>query len=192
MSKPEITSDVIRKAQQGDSVAVSTIYQAYVGLIFRYVVYRVGSEQDAEDITAEVFVRMVKSIGKYKDTGAPFEAWLYRIAAARVADFHRKNRRRPQVELNEALISDDAAPESDIVDAQESKKVREAVMQLSAEEQTILVMRFVERKSHHEVAEYLNKSASAVKSAQHRALVKLAGLLGSEEKARHYLRGRNG
>jgi len=192
MGTQNISAEIIQRAKQGDTVAVSTIYQTYVGVIHRYIAYRVSSEQDAEDLTAEVFVRMVESIGRYEDRGVPFEAWLYRIAATRVADFHRKNKRRPQVELNETLMSDGDLPETHILDQQESKTVREAVLQLTDEEQTILVMRFVERKSHKEVADTLNKSVTAVKSAQHRALVRLSSLLGSDEKARHYLRGRNG
>jgi len=191
MDTQRITSEIIQRAKDGDSAAISTIYQTYVGLIFRYIVYRVGAEQDAEDLTAEVFVRMVKDISRYEDKGAPFEAWLYRIAAARVADFHRRNTRRPQAELSDNLMSDRDLPETQFADQQESKSVREAVLQLTQEEQTILVMRFVERKSHKEVAATLRKSVSAVKSAQHRALQRLATLLGSEEKARHYLRGRN-
>lgn len=191
MADTQVTSDVIARAQRGDSAATSVIYQTYVPLIYRYVAYRVGSDEDAEDITAEVFVRMVESLGNYTDTGAPFEAWLYRIAAARVADFYRKRKRRTHVELTDNLVSDGMEPEESMLDDQETSQLREAVRHLAEEEQTILIMRFVERKSHYEVAELLDKSVSAVKSAQHRALVKLAGLLGSDEKARHYLRGRN-
>jgi RNA polymerase sigma-70 factor (ECF subfamily) len=191
MAESQITTEVIARAQRGDASATSLIYQTYVTIIYRYVAYRVGSDEDAEDITAEVFVRMVESLSSYTDTGAPFEAWLYRIAAARVADFYRKRKRRTHVELTDNLVSDDTEPEERLLEHQEAIQLREAVRHLGEEEQTILLMRFVERKSHYEVAELLDKSVSAVKSAQHRALVKLAGLLGSDEKARHYLRGQN-
>lgn len=191
METASVTPETIRRAQNGDTAATSIIYQTYVGLIYRYVSYRVGSDEDTEDITAEVFVKMVEGLDRYEDTGAPFEAWLYRIAAARVADFHRRRNRRTHVELTDNLVSDGVEPEESLVEDQEGAELREAVRQLSDEEQSILIMRFVERKSHQEVADMLDKSVSAVKSAQHRALVKLAGLLGSEDKVRHYLRGRN-
>lgn len=187
--KPDITRQVIRRAQRGDPAAMSMLYQAYAAMIYRYVVYRVGSEQDAEDLTSEVFVRMVKDLPRYQDTGAPFEAWLYRIAAARLADFFRRQHRRAHIELTDNLVSESPHPEDDLLDAQETTQLRQALSQLSEDDQNVLILRFVERKSHQEVAAILNKSESAVKSIQHRALIKLAAHLGSEEKVRHYLRG---
>ena len=79
-------------------------------------------------------------------------------------------------------------PEQTIVVEQEHDRIRHSLAQLSEDDQTILILRFVERKSHREVSQLLNKSVSAVKSAQHRALTRLANLLG-EDKVRHYLRG---
>ena len=67
--------------------------------------------------------------------------------------------------------------------------LRSTLRHFNEDEQTILILRFVERKSHQEVANIMGKSANAVKTAQHRILVQLAALLGSEEKVRHYLRG---
>jgi RNA polymerase sigma-70 factor (ECF subfamily) len=188
MKPPAITPEIIQRAQQGDKAALSMIYQAHVEQIHRYIAYRVGSDQDAEDLTAEVFVRMVEGIGSYRITGAPFEAWLYRIAATRVADFYRKRKRTTQVELMDNIMSDGPPLEENLLVNQETAELRQAVRQLQEEEQTILVLRFVERKSHQEVADLLNKTVSAVKSTQHRALTKLASLLG-KDKVRHYLRG---
>jgi RNA polymerase sigma-70 factor, ECF subfamily len=187
--QPMDTRRLVKLAQRGDSDAIAALYQMYVDTIYRYVAYRVGSQADAEDLTAEVFVRMVKSLPDYQDTGAPFDAWLHRIAAVRVADFYRQQGRRPQVDLTENLASNTPLPEEVLQDEQEHARLREALQQLSGDDQTVLILRFVERKSHQEVAQIVGKSVSAVKSIQHRALVKLASLLGSEEKIRHYLRG---
>lgn len=191
IDKSAVTPQVIRRAQRGDAAAMTIIYQAYVGMIYRYIAYRIGSDADAEDLTAEVFVRMVKGLASYRPTGAPFEAWLYRIAAARVADFYRRRKLRSHLELTEHMVSDSPLPEDHMVARQESMELRNALRQLSDDEQTVLIMRFVELKSHQEVAVLLGKSATAVKSIQHRALVRLVSLLGSAQKVRHYLRGRN-
>lgn len=182
---------LIRSAQAGDTAAVGALYRMYSGAIHRYMVFRAPTTEDAEDLTAEVFIRMVQGLPSYKITEVPFEAWLYRIAAARVADFYRRARRHPDTELADAIADDSPLPEEALMQAQALEAVRTALHQLSEEHQTILILRFVERKSHDEVADILNKSMTAVKSAQHRALSQLTSLLGSDQKIRHYLRGHN-
>lgn len=188
VEKSTITSKLIKRAKRGDSDAVAELYSTYVQQIYRYVAYRVSDISDAEDITADVFVKMVEGLGTYKDTGAPFESWLYRIASARIIDMYRRNTRRPVQDLDETLTSNEPLPEQEIIVEAEHNELRQAISQLTETDQNILIMRFVERKSHQEVATLLNKSMTAVKSAQHRALVRLAELLG-EEKTRHYFRG---
>lgn len=188
MSDQLTTSELIRRAQAGDSDAVSVLYQTYVERIYRYVYYRVNNESDAEDITAEVFVTMVKALPTYEDRGIPFEAWLYRIASARVIDMRRKDTRHPQQELDERMSDIEDSPEQIMVDEAEREEIRQALSQLSESDQEILILRFIERKSHQDVAKILEKSLTAVKSAQHRALVRLANELG-ESKVRHYFRG---
>jgi len=182
---------LIQRAQRGDREAVAILYEAYTQTIFRYIVVRVPTTADAEDLTAEVFVSMVKGLPTYQVTGAPFEAWLYRIAAARVADFYRQTHRSQQTELSENLQDGSLLPEEEVLQKQTLDQLRRVLQELPEEYQTILILRFVERKSHEEVALLLDKSVTAVKSAQHRALTRLAELLGSEHKARHYLRGQS-
>lgn len=182
----------VRRAQKGDGRAIATLYETYAHMIYRYIAYRVSSPRDVEDLTAEVFVRMVEGLSSYRLTEAPFEAWLYRIAAARVADFYRRAVNRPPVELSEAMTDQALLPEEQAQQQQEHEMLRNALRQLSDEQQNILILRFVENKSHEEVANILDKSMAAVKAAQHRALMQLVRLLGSDEKARHYLRGRRG
>ena len=180
---------IIRQAQQGKSEAISTLYEMHADAIYRYIFYRVPTTEDAEDLTAEVFLRRVEGLPQYNYKGIPFEAWLYRISAARIADFYRRTKRRPQTELSDMLRDQEALPEEQIQQNEEIETLRQALQQFSDEEQTILILRFLERKSHKEVGSILGKTANAVKAAQHRALIQLAAILGSEEKARHYLRG---
>jgi len=187
-----VSADVqqlVQRAQKGDTNAVAQLYQIHAQSIYQYVLYRVPTSEDAEDLTAEVFVKMVEGLPNYRLLGAPFEAWLYRIAAARIADWHRRSYRRPQTELSETLTSTDSAPEEKILQEQELDTLRAALRTLSDEQQTVLVLRFIERKSHEEVADIMAKTVTAVKTIQHRALNRLATLLGSDGKARHYLRG---
>ena len=181
--------DLIARAQRGDREAVAVLYQLHAPKMFRYIVARVPTNADAEDLTAEVFVSMVKGLPSYQIRGAPFEAWLYRIAASRVTDFYRRTRHHVQTELPETLHDSTPLPEEKILQDQTLDHLRKSLQQLPEEYQTILILRFVERKSHEDVAELLGKSVPAVKSIQHRALIRLTELLGSDHKVRHYLRG---
>jgi RNA polymerase sigma-70 factor (ECF subfamily) len=185
----EALRQLILHAQQGSQAAIAQLYQMHAQQIYRYVAYRVPTQADAEDITADVFMKMIEGLRAYRLTGAPFEAWLYRIAAARIADYHRRGRRRPQTELSETLSTSDPSPEELLNEDQEVAVLRQALSGLDSDQQEILVLRFVERKSHQEVAQIVGKTVSAVKSIQHRALVQLAARLGMQGKVRHYLRG---
>lgn len=182
-------STLIQAAQSGDAGALAALYRCHVDAIYRYVSYRVPEQFVADDLTAEVFLRMVEGLPAYRLNGAPFAAWLYRIAAARVADFYRRRTRHPVAELSDAEPDRAQSPESRLQMQQEQAELRMALAQLSDDHQSVLLLRFVERKSHAEVADLLGKTVTAVKSTQHRALTRLAELLGSEGKARHYLRG---
>lgn len=182
-------TDLIARAQRRDREAVAELYRRHVQSIARYIAYRVSDEALVEDLTAEVFLRMVEALPQYRMTGAPFEAWLYRIAAARIADHYRQAERRPQVDLSDHLHAGAPSLEGAVEQREELDTLRAALQQLTVEQQTILVLRFVERKSHGEVGQILGKSSEAVATAQHRALKQLARLLGTDKIDRHYLRG---
>ena len=182
-------SELIARAQQRDRDAIAELYRRYVQAIARYIAYRVSDEALVEDLTAEVFLRMVEALPHYRVTGAPFEAWLYRIAAARIADHYRQAERHPQHDLSDGLHAGAPSLEGSVEQREELETLRAAMQQLTVEQQTILVLRFVERRSHGEVARILGKSPEAVATAQHRALKQLARLVGTDKTDRHYLRG---
>lgn len=182
-------TELIARAQQRDREAIAELYRRHVQSIARYIAYRVSDEALVEDLTAEVFLRMVEALPEYRVTGAPFEAWLYRIAAARIADHYRQAERHPEQDLSDGMSTGAASMEDAIEQREELDALRAALQQLTVEQQTILVLRFVERKSHSEVAQIIGKSSEAVATAQHRALRQLARLLGTDKTDRHYLRG---
>lgn len=189
-SKPAIdVFALVRKAQVGDQEALAALYQVYAAVIYRYVALRVSDAEDVEDITSEVFISMVKGLPNYQITGAPFEAWLYRIAAARIADHFRAGYKTHEQRLIDDFPDTNGEPEEAVQAQQSIDQVKAALRKLSVEHQTILILRFIERKSHEEVAAIMGKSESAIKSAQHRALIQLTELLGGSQKIKHYLRG---
>jgi RNA polymerase sigma-70 factor (ECF subfamily) len=184
----EAETRLILQARRGEPDAIAELYQRYAQPVYRYICYRVP-DGCADDLTAEVFLRMVEALPRYEINGAPFEAWLYRIASARIADYYRARARHPEEALSELEPDQRISPESAMQDEEEQDELRAALHELSEEHQDILILRFVERKSHTEVAEILGKSVTAIKSAQHRALSRLAESMGSNGKVRHYLRG---
>jgi RNA polymerase sigma-70 factor (ECF subfamily) len=179
---------LIARAGKGDKEAVSALYEGYAQVIFRYISYRVESDMVAEDLTAEVFLRMVQGLPRYQDTGAPFGAWLYRIAATQIADHHRSKRRSAEP-LSDEQPSDDTDPFGKTAKAQEQAQLRRALKSLPEEYQTLLILRFMQGLPHSEVAAILNKSDAHIRVMQHRALKALAKVLGADSKARSYLRG---
>ena len=75
-----LNPDLIRRAQDGETIVVSEIYDRYQRSIFRYLYYRVGDQQTAEDLTSEVFLRMIEKISLYQEQRTSFQAWLFQIA----------------------------------------------------------------------------------------------------------------
>src|SRR5690606_42102335 len=93
--------ELVERARNGDEDAVTLLYEMHVDSIFAYIRYRVPSDMIAEDITSEVFLRMVRSIAGCRVQGAPFRSWLYRIAANLLTDHHRNHGKIPEIAIPE-------------------------------------------------------------------------------------------
>lgn len=171
----------IQRAKDGDKEAIGTLYDHYVQSIYQYICYRVDSDIIAEDLTSEVFVRMVANLPGFKYTGAPIGAWLFRMASNLVSDHYRQNYRES------TLITDDypAGSGDDVftqVSLREEKAVlRAALRTLSEDHQTVLIMRFMQGLPHADVAATIGKSVASVRVLQHRALKALADVLGEDK-----------
>jgi len=165
---PSREREVVRRATAGDPQAFAELYGAYLDPIYRYVYYRTGGAQDAEDVTETVFTNAWRAIGRYRQNGVPFRAWLYRIASNAVADFHRA--RRPLEPLEEALHAGRADLEADLEATEDARELGRGLRKLPEESQQVLLLRFVEGFSHAEVADVLGKSEGACRVLQHRAL----------------------
>jgi RNA polymerase sigma-70 factor (ECF subfamily) len=188
MQPPVDERQLVAEARKGSKSAISLLYRTYIQRVFRYVSYRVDSDAVAEDVTAEVFLRMVQYLPQYRDTGVPFSAWLYRIAASQIADYHRQNKRIIDTEISDQHAGEDHDLLGSMIQEEERMMLRQAIQLLTEDQQTLLILRYMQRMSHQEVAVILNKSESAIRVMQHRALQALAQYLGGASKARSYLR----
>ena len=97
------SEDALIQQAKRDANAFGQLYESYVDKVYNYIFYRVGNTHDAEDLTSRAFHRALASIPTYEQRGAPFSAWLFRIAHNLVANWHRDQERRPVVALDEAL-----------------------------------------------------------------------------------------
>jgi RNA polymerase sigma-70 factor (ECF subfamily) len=180
---------LVKQAQVGNKEAVSILYEAYTQSIFQYIFYRVDSKQIAEDMTAEVFLRMIRGLPGYQDQGLPFGAWLFRIAANQLADYYRENKRITFTLISDEYRSDETDPFERLDKKEERARLHQALQQLPFDYQNILVLRFIRNLSHTEVAMILDKSEVNVRTLQHRALSALAKVMGIKNRQRSYLRG---
>ena len=167
---------LVEQAQAGGHAAFSALYEHYYDSIYRYVSFRTGSFADAEDITAEVFVRMIESIHRFKWKGYPFSSWLFRIAHNLVVDFYRKKGRRKTVPLDDAPpIVDVTAFDADArMDIELTMgDVRRAMECLTELQREAITLRFAAGLSVAETARAMGKKDNAVKALQHAGLKKL-------------------
>ena len=176
--------ELVTKAQNGDEQAVALLYEAHVETIYGYIGYRVHSDEVAEDLTSEVFLRMVRGLQNYRYQGFPFRAWLYRIASNLIADYYRQQGKHPTSSVTDEFISHDPDMFDHIAQEDERFHLRLAIRALPAEYQDLLIWRFVEDLPHTEIARITNKSAESLRAMQYRALKALAQQL--EKMSRNY------
>ena len=101
-TKQQAIEELVQRAQGGEDTAFGELYQLFYDKIYRYVYFKTGRSVEAEDITEDVFLRMLESIGSFKWKGPPFSSWLFRIAHNLVVDHFRKKGRQKTTPLEDA------------------------------------------------------------------------------------------
>lgn len=172
-----INTDLIKRAQKGDLEIISALYEQYQQSIFRYLYYRVGDQQTAEDLTSEVFLRMLRFISGFDPPSSAFPSWLFQIARNLVADYFRQSSSHNHLEFKESL----AMASEDVDCAVERKLTNEVLRQaldlLSAEQRDVIILRFLSGLSIAEVARTLDRSEDSIKGLQRRAVIALRKIL---------------
>ena len=161
---------LVQRAKDGYPDAFAEIYDCHQPAIYRYVLYRVGSDAVAEDLCSEVFTRMVEHIDGYTYQGRPLVAWLYTIARNLVNDHHRRGGRAEWVDLDEGLAANVPDPEGMAGLALDAARLAAALEELTDDQRQVIILRFLEGLDNLAVAQILDKSYGAVKALQHRGL----------------------
>ncbi|QFZ22599.1 sigma-70 family RNA polymerase sigma factor [Saccharothrix syringae] len=169
----------VRAAVGGDRAAVAELLATVRPLVVRYCRARVGrqerSSSSADDVAQEVCLAVLTALPTYRDHGRPFLAFVYGIAAHKVADAHRadrRNRAEPVPEIPDAP-DESADPERRVLHGELSRKLGELLRVLPDKQQEILLLRVVVGLSAEQTADAVAASPGAVRVAQHRALTRL-------------------
>jgi RNA polymerase sigma-70 factor, ECF subfamily len=153
------------EASQRDPTAFGALYQLYVTRVYRYLRAHTSSDDDAADLTQQVFLRALDALPAYRSRGAPFGAWLFRIAYHAVVDAYRQQ--RPMVAwdaLPESLQPASAADlEGDLLHQEALARLRQLVARLDPEKRELLSLRFAAQLSATEIATVVGKKPQAVK-----------------------------
>ena len=179
LNKDQIDRYVVL-AQKGESYAFEALYDHFYDQIFRYIAFKTSDSLIAEDLTEDVFLRMLESIRKFKPQGHPFSSWLFRIAHNRVIDHYRKRGRDKNVPLD-TILTTVGESQSTLDTYVETKlamrEVNQAMENLTDLQREVLNLRFAGGLSIKETAEAVNRNENSVKALQHSAVKKLRVLL---------------
>ena len=171
---------VIRAAQKGDREAFASLYEAHVDRVYHYLLRRMGQPADAEDVTAEVFIRAMKALKSFEFRGVPFVAWLLRIAHNTAVNHMKKQTRRQEVPLLDNL-PDVNDPSELALNQVASEEVSRAMQGLTALQRQVITLRYMAQLSIAETAAKMERTEGAIKFLQHSAIRALQRTLGRQE-----------
>jgi RNA polymerase sigma-70 factor, ECF subfamily len=169
----ELEERTLIEAAQHDPGRFAELYEHNFDRVYAYIVVRIYDRLEAQDLTAHVFQQALANIGKFKWRGAPFIAWLYRIAANAIADQARKKSR----EVSETEVATTTSLDSNLEQVERRARLFSAIESLPEDQRKVILLRFGEEKSIREIASALNRSEGAVKQLQFRGLENLRARL---------------
>jgi RNA polymerase sigma-70 factor, ECF subfamily len=187
-----VFAEILQWARCGDAEGLSTLYRQFLPTIFGYIAARVPDRDTAEDLTSEVFLKMIEGISRLRSNEeAGFASWLLQIARISVAGYYRKRARQPLIQPFDTLTPEEqeetmsllspndacADPLDWLVERDEWDAVVEAMNRLTEEQRQVLISRLILEYDVATVAKMLGKTATAIKSLQFRAMQSLQRFL---------------
>ncbi len=175
----ESESRLLQRAKAYDVDALAEIYDHYEARIYSYIYHRVGNQAVAQDLTSQVFLRVLEAIQHDRTWDSSFSGWLYRIAHNLVIDYYRRRGRATQVSFEHlpTLSAHAEGPEDAAERALVAERLRLAINRLTDEQAQVVTLRFLEGMSITEVAAVAGKTEGAIKALQYRAVSSLRRIL---------------
>lgn len=159
---------MVVRARDGDAEAFGALYDRFQPEIVRYLTHQLRDHETAEDLAQQVFLKAWQAIPRYEFRGAPFKAWLYRMARNQMIDHFRRH--RPTTDLEGVEIAEASEAESLLLAQELNDRLREALDRLSPDHREVLVLRFLMEKSAAEIGEIMSRKEVTVRGLQLRAL----------------------
>jgi len=171
-----IAPELVKAAQSGERDAIITLLREIETPVYRTAFYMLGNEEDALDASQEALIRIYTKIGSYEEK-ALFTTWAQRIVTNICIDKFRKT--KPAVSIDEHEMSFSAADniEDEVISAYIAQDIKEAILKLPEQHRKVVVLRYIEDFSYHEIAESLDLPINTVKSYLFRARKQLQILL---------------
>jgi RNA polymerase sigma-70 factor (ECF subfamily) len=163
-------SELIARAKRGETEAFGQLYERYVDQIFRYVRTRVADDQDAEDLTENIFVRSFESLATYEERGWVYSAFLYQVARNLLVDHYRQDGNQQPLDMSEPIEAAGPSLEQRLTDKEEVARIKEAMTRLPDDYQEIIRLRLLLDLPTSTAAEWMDRSEGAARVLLHRAL----------------------
>ncbi len=172
---------LIARASLGDPDAVASLYDVYASRIYSYIYRRTSDPVTAEDLTGQVFLRMLEALRSGKGWRTSFSGWLYRIAHNLVVDLYRKRGQLKYTAIDDKphLAANDNDPYRVAASRLDSDVLLRAINQLTEEQAQVVTLRFLEGYSIAEVADIMDKTDGAIKALQYRGVASLRRIMSS-------------
>jgi len=172
---------LLEQARQYDAQALAEIYDRYAESIYRYLWRFLGDAVLAEDLTSEVFVKLLAVLDTKRAPCHHLQGWLYRVARNLAMDWFREQARSKTLALDEELVDGGESPSSALEKEENHQQLRWAISKLTASQQQVILLRFGEGLKLEDVARIMDKSEGSIKLLQYRATRRLKKLLVREE-----------
>jgi RNA polymerase sigma-70 factor, ECF subfamily len=170
---------LLARARNGDKTAMMQIYESYFDAIYSYLRLRVDDAMLAEDLTSDVFLKLMTALNGRNAPQHSLRGWLFKVARNALHDHYGYTRKMPTTTIEEWVgAPSDDEPEIAFIRDADAERSRRAIKMLAAEQQEVLVLRFGQALSLQETADIMGKSVSAIKSLQFRAVDTLKRILG--------------
>lgn len=166
---------LIRKAISGESSAFGLLYDKYQPKIYRFIFFRVGYREEAEDLTHQVFLSAWQRIDNFRDYGFPISSWLFRIARNRVIDYYRTKKIIEPIDYIPEISQE--SDFNNIANKLNLEKIYSALQKLTESQREVIILRFIEGLSNREISDIIGKSNGAVRILQYRAISELKKIL---------------
>ncbi|MCD6271165.1 sigma-70 family RNA polymerase sigma factor [bacterium] len=184
----EFERDLVKRAKK-DPETFGLIYDKYYQPIFGYILRRTANVALAEDLTAQTFLKALKNLWRFRWQNVTISAWLYRIATNEVNSYYRKKKGFKNVSLEEAknlksdinVLEEIQKAEEELQKEKDFLLLHKKIAKLKPKYQTVIALRFFEKKKVSEIAQILGKPEGTIKAQIHRALRQLKKLLEENE-----------